>query len=524
VITVNLVEQTAASKKSSANAERNASLAASITALAKLPLGGLNGLDATASDASKFGGKGDAAANNAFTGTITTTVIEVLPNGNLLVSGEKQIAINQGNEFIRFSGIVNPVSVTGANTVQSTQVADARIEYRANGYIDETQQMGWLQRFFERAAFLRNPAMSRLFRLAAACRRSACWPAPRPAPNASRISPASAACATTSWSATAWWSASTAPATRPPRPLHGAEHHQHARQPRRHAAAGPVAAAQERRRGDGHRQPAALRAAGPADRRHRVVDGQRPLPQGRHPGDDALKGVDGQVYAMAQGSLAVSGAGGAASGGKVTVNHLSAGRIPGGATVERSVPTAVGQGDSVFVELNDADFGTAQKVVDAINHGPRAARALDGRQVQVRAPDDVNQRVAFLGRLENLDVTPAVQAAKVIINSRTGSVVMNQKVALQNCAVSHGSLTVTVSNEQQVSQPNPFGRGQTAVTNKGGVDIKQDGGNIFNVKGGTNLADVVKALNALGANPLELIAILQAMKASGALRAELEVI
>ncbi|MBL8450575.1 MAG: flagellar basal body P-ring protein FlgI, partial [Dechloromonas sp.] len=239
-----------------------------------------------------------------------------------------------------------------------------------------------------------------------------------------------------------------------------------------------------------------------------------------------LKGVDGQVYAMAQGSLAVSGASGAApSGGKVTVNHLSAGRIPGGATVERAVPTTVGQGDSIFVELNDADFGTAQKVVDAINAmAPGTARALDGRQVQVRAPDDVNQRVAFLGRLEGLDITPAEQAAKVIINSRTGSVVMNQKVTLQNCAVSHGSLTVTVSNEQQVSQPNPFGQGQTAVTNKGGVDIKQDGGNIFNVKGGTNLADVVKALNTLGANPLELIAILQAMKASGALRAELEVI
>ncbi|HMV17676.1 MAG TPA: flagellar basal body L-ring protein FlgH [Zoogloea sp.] len=148
IITINLVEQTAASKKSSANAERNASIGASISALTKVPLAGLNGLDATASDASKFGGKGDAAANNAFTGTITTTVIEVLPNGNLLVSGEKQIAINQGNEFIRFSGVVNPVNVTGSNTVQSTQVADARIEYRANGYIDETERMGWLQRFF----------------------------------------------------------------------------------------------------------------------------------------------------------------------------------------------------------------------------------------------------------------------------------------------------------------------------------------------------------------------------------------
>ncbi len=239
-----------------------------------------------------------------------------------------------------------------------------------------------------------------------------------------------------------------------------------------------------------------------------------------------LKGADGQVYAMAQGSLAVSGAGGAApSGGKVTVNHLSAGRIPGGATVERAVASSVGQGDSVFVELNDSDFGTAQKVVDAINAvAPGSAQALDGRQIQVRAPDDINQRVAFLGRLENLDVVPAIQAAKVIVNSRTGSVVMNQKVALQNCAVSHGSLTVTIGNEQQVSQPNAFSGGQTAVTNKGGVDIKQEGGNIFNVKGSSNLADVVKALNAVGANPLELIAILQAMKASGALRAELEVI
>ena len=148
VITVNLVESTAASKKSSTTAERNSSLAASISALSKLPLNGLAGLDATASDASKFGGKGDAAANNTFTGTITTTVIEVMPNGNLLVSGEKQIAVNQGNEFIRFSGVVNPVYVTGANTVQSTQVADARVEYRANGYLDEAQTMGWMQRFF----------------------------------------------------------------------------------------------------------------------------------------------------------------------------------------------------------------------------------------------------------------------------------------------------------------------------------------------------------------------------------------
>jgi flagellar P-ring protein precursor FlgI len=228
---------------------------------------------------------------------------------------------------------------------------------------------------------------------------------------------------------------------------------------------------------------------------------------------------------MAQGSLAVSGVSGAAGGTKVTINHLSAGRIPGGATVERAVASSVGQGDSIFVELNDSDFGTAQKVVDAINAAaPGSAQALDGRRIQVRAPEDLNQRVAFLGKLEGLDVTPAQQAAKVIVNSRTGSVVMNQKVALQPCAVAHGSLTVSVSENPEVSQPGALSGGQTAVVNKGTVDIKQEGGALFNIKGGTNLADVVKALNAVGANPIELIAILQAMKASGALRAELEVI
>ena len=147
-ITINLVERNNAQKSANANATRNGSMTAGIGPISRLPLSGLNGLELEAEAESDFNGKGAAAANNVFNGTITVTVIDVYPNGNLLVSGEKMVAINQGNEFIRFSGIVNPVSVTGANTVQSTQVADARIEYRANGYIDETQQMGWLQRFF----------------------------------------------------------------------------------------------------------------------------------------------------------------------------------------------------------------------------------------------------------------------------------------------------------------------------------------------------------------------------------------
>lgn len=147
-LTINLVERNAAQKNSNATANRSSSLSGGITSLSRVPLSGLAGLNAEAGMDSGFSGQGGAAANNAFNGTITVTVIEVYPNGNLLVSGEKQLAINQGNEFIRFSGVINPDTVTAANTVQSTQVADARIEYKGSGFIDESQRMGWLQRFF----------------------------------------------------------------------------------------------------------------------------------------------------------------------------------------------------------------------------------------------------------------------------------------------------------------------------------------------------------------------------------------
>ncbi len=147
-ITINLVERNTAQKSANANATRNGNMTAGIGPISRLPLRGLNGLELEADSESDFAGKGAAAANNAFNGTITVTVIDVYPNGNLLVSGEKMVAINQGNEFIRFSGVINPNNVTAANTVQSTQVADARIEYRGSGFIDESNTMGWLQRFF----------------------------------------------------------------------------------------------------------------------------------------------------------------------------------------------------------------------------------------------------------------------------------------------------------------------------------------------------------------------------------------
>ncbi|QKS28556.1 MAG: flagellar basal body P-ring protein FlgI [Candidatus Accumulibacter similis] len=239
-----------------------------------------------------------------------------------------------------------------------------------------------------------------------------------------------------------------------------------------------------------------------------------------------LKGADGQIYAQAQGNLLVGGAGAASGGSKVVVNHLLAGRIAGGATVEREVPTALGQGPFVHYELGATDFGTAQKVVEAINRetAPGVAQALDGRVIRVIAPEEANSRVAFLGRIENLEVRPTKTVAKVIINPRTGSVVMNQTVTIDSCAVAHGNLSVIINTEQKVSQPNPLAAGQTVTTTQSEIDIKQGGGSLIHLKAGVSLAEVVKAINALGAGPQDLLSILQSMKAAGALRAELEII
>jgi flagellar P-ring protein precursor FlgI len=239
-----------------------------------------------------------------------------------------------------------------------------------------------------------------------------------------------------------------------------------------------------------------------------------------------LKGADGQIYALAQGNLVVSGAGASAGGSKVQINHLSAGRIPNGATVERAVATPLNQGDSLQLDLNASDFNTAREVAKAINTkmGAGTAQAVDGRVIKVRMPTDPDARVSFMADIENLNVERAIPAAKVVINARTGSVVMNQAVTLSACAVAHGSLSVTISSTPSVSQPNPFGQGQTQVTEKTDITIKQEPGMLVSMPESAQLADVVKALNALGANPQDLLAILQAMKSAGALQAELEVI
>ncbi|MEX3637196.1 flagellar basal body P-ring protein FlgI [Paraburkholderia sp. BR14320] len=239
-----------------------------------------------------------------------------------------------------------------------------------------------------------------------------------------------------------------------------------------------------------------------------------------------LKGADGQVYALGQGNVAVGGAGASANGSKVQVNQLAAGRVTGGAIVERAVPTAVSQAGMMQLDLNDMDYDTTQRVVAAIDNafGSGTATALDGRTIQLRAPADPQQQVSFMAQLQNLEVRPGQAAAKVILNARTGSIVMNRMVTLQSCAVAHGNLSVVINTQPVVSQPGAFSNGRTVVAQQSQIQMKQDNGSLKLVNAGANLAEVVKALNALGATPADLMSILQAMKAAGALRAELEII
>ena len=243
-----------------------------------------------------------------------------------------------------------------------------------------------------------------------------------------------------------------------------------------------------------------------------------------------LRGADGQIYAMAQGSLLVGGAGASAGGSKVQINHLSAGRIPAGATVERSVPNAALAADTIRVELTSADFSLSQQVAEAINaalpseDGQPTAVPLDGRVIRVQLPADGTQRVAFLAELENLEVRASNPVARVVVNARTGSVVMNRAVTLEESAVAHGNLSITISSTPIVAQPAPFSQGSTVVAEKADISIRQEGGALMQLQGSARLADVVKALSALGATPADLIAILQALKVAGSLKAELEII
>ena len=240
-----------------------------------------------------------------------------------------------------------------------------------------------------------------------------------------------------------------------------------------------------------------------------------------------LKGADGQVYAIAQGNLVVGGLGASGKdGSRVVVNVPSAGRIPGGALVERAVDAGQVQGD-VTLNLHQPDFTTAQRMVEALDRalGADAAHALDPVTVAVHAPLDPSARVGFIAKVENLELDPGDAAAKVVINARTGTIVIGAHVRVMPAAVAHGSLVVTIAEHAAVSQPAAFASGgQTAVVPNSDVKVQQDASRMFLFNGGVSLDDIVRAVNQVGAAPGDLVAILEALKQAGALRAELEVI
>jgi flagellar P-ring protein precursor FlgI len=240
-----------------------------------------------------------------------------------------------------------------------------------------------------------------------------------------------------------------------------------------------------------------------------------------------LRGADGNVYAVAQGNLVVGGLSASGEdGSKITVNNPLVGRVPNGATVEQSVPTSFDQSSELVFNLNNTDFTTATSMAAAINKalGADTATAIDAGSVSVRAPVDPSQRVSFVSVIENINVVPDDAPAKVIVNSRTGTVIINSKVRVQPAAVSHGSLTVTISENPQVSQPNPLSGGSTVVTPQSNVSVKEDKNHMFVFNPGVSLDEIVQAVNGVGAGPSDLVAILEALKTAGALRAELIVI
>jgi flagellar P-ring protein FlgI len=240
-----------------------------------------------------------------------------------------------------------------------------------------------------------------------------------------------------------------------------------------------------------------------------------------------LHGADGNVYAVAQGSVVVGGVSAQGrSGSSVQINISASGRIPSGASVERSVPNSFGSAGDIVLNLNTADFTTAGRIADAINHlyGAGTARPLDGGSVAVRGPADASEKVAWLGAIESLDVDPGAAPARVIVNSRTGTVVIGADVRVSAAAVAHGSIQVTISEQPQVSQPGPFSKGQTTVVPESSVSISQQGGHMFKFGPDVSLDAIVRAVNQVGATPADLISILQALKQAGALHADLVVI
>ena len=240
-----------------------------------------------------------------------------------------------------------------------------------------------------------------------------------------------------------------------------------------------------------------------------------------------LRGANGEVYAIAQGNLAVGGLGvSGADGSSLAINVPSVGRIPLGAMVERAVPNPFADSERIVFNLHDPDFTTARRLEDAINTalGTTEAQALDAVSVAVRAPQEISKRVAFVGYLEEITLEPGKGAGKIIVNSRTGTIVIGSHVTVGPAAVTHGSLTVTIREDYDVDQPNALANGETVVTPDTEIDVEVESSRMFELERGTTLSDIVQAINSVGAAPGDLVAILEALKQAGALRAQLIII
>ena len=240
----------------------------------------------------------------------------------------------------------------------------------------------------------------------------------------------------------------------------------------------------------------------------------------------SLRGVDGEIYGLAQGALTATGVDAGAAGSKVSIGVSTSARIPGGATVERMVENPFEKSDHVVMNVRESDFTTTNAIVTAVNKtfGEGTARAIDGMSFSVQAPSDMSQRVAFMSMVENLQVQPAEPPARVVVNSRTGTVVISRNVRVTAAAVAHGTISVAVAMTNEVSQPNPLTQGQTTPVQNANIEVKEAKNPMFLFQPGVDLRQIVDAVNQVGATPSALIAILEALKSSGSLRAELIVI
>jgi flagellar P-ring protein precursor FlgI len=240
----------------------------------------------------------------------------------------------------------------------------------------------------------------------------------------------------------------------------------------------------------------------------------------------AMRGVDGEIYALAQGALTATGIDASAAGSKIQIGVPTSARIPGGAIVERVVDTPFESAENVIYNIRENDFSTTTAIVNAINKkfGGDVAQAIDGVSVSVRAPKNLNQRVAFMSEVEALDITPGEPPARVVINSRTGTVVINRSVRVTAAAVSHGTISVAITATNEVSQPNMLAGGQTQAVQNADIAVAEPNKPMFLFQPGVELRQIVDAVNQVGATPSALIAILEALKSSGSLRAELVII